>query len=97
MESLVKSPPALAEIAGVLAPQSLIDTAAITAVVLVSAAFFLREYTWDKPDPYHHLWYEKPQENSGFGPVKQGVTRNIAQRLEELVSSQPQPPGTVYG
>lgn len=75
----------MAEAVRILAPQTLVDAAAITVVVLISTAYFLREYTWDKPDPYRHFWYERPQETGGLGQAKQGVTRNIAQRLDELV------------
>lgn len=67
------------------APSTLLDTAALSVSALAAAAYFLREYTWDKPDPYRHIFFERPQAQEGFiqGAAK---TRNIAERLEELVS-----------
>ncbi|KAI6778610.1 NADPH--cytochrome P450 reductase [Emericellopsis cladophorae] len=84
MEAFLRSSPKLAEVAGTLAPRTTADAATVTTVALVAAAFLLREYTWDRPDQYRHLWYERPQDDGGLGPAKQRATRNIARRLEEL-------------
>lgn len=56
----------------------------------MSSAFLLRRYTWDKPDPHEYIFFEKPQAKEGFlNKVK--TTRNIAKRLEELVSRSDSP------
>lgn len=78
-------PAEVAQVLKQLAPSSFADTAALAAVGLVSSAFLLRRYTWDKPDPHEYIFFEKPQAQEGFlNKVK--TTRNIAERLEELVS-----------
>ncbi|KAJ0127937.1 hypothetical protein CTA2_3382, partial [Colletotrichum tanaceti] len=38
-----------------LAPESLVDTAALAAAGLLSAAYVLRGYVWDRPDPYDYI------------------------------------------
>lgn len=68
-----------------LAPNIFADTAALAAAGLLSAAYVLRGYTWDKPDPYSFIWYEKPQQGAGGNAAKK--SKNIAERLEELVSA----------
>ncbi|KAK7713228.1 hypothetical protein SLS64_004477 [Diaporthe eres] len=76
-------PAEVAQVLKQLAPSSFADTAALAAVGLVSSAFLLRRYTWDKPDPHEYIFFEKPQAQEGFlNKVK--TTRNIAERLEEL-------------
>jgi NADPH-ferrihemoprotein reductase len=67
------------------APTSFLDLAAISLVVFATSALLLREYTWDKPDPYRHKWFERPQEKLGANQNAAKDTRNIAQRLHELV------------
>lgn len=85
-------PAEVAQVLKQLAPSSFADTAALAAVGLVSSAFLLRRYTWDKPDPNEHIFYERPQAKEGFlNKVK--TTRNIAERLEELVSQSETPRG----
>ncbi|KAL1875486.1 hypothetical protein VTK73DRAFT_10036 [Phialemonium thermophilum] len=66
-----------------LLPATAGDIAALAAVGLVSTAYLLRGIAWDKPDPYRHLWYERPQLRDGFAVSQQRVTRNIAERLDE--------------
>ncbi|GKT48943.1 uncharacterized protein ColSpa_09124 [Colletotrichum spaethianum] len=67
------------------APGTVADAAALTAAGLLSVAYVLRGYTWDKPDPYDFIWYEKPQQGAG-GNAGNKRSNNIAERLEELVS-----------
>lgn len=67
------------------APTSFLDLAAISLVVFATSALLLREYTWDKPDPHRHKWFERPQEKLGVNKNAAKDTRNIAQRLHELV------------
>ncbi|KAH6683600.1 NADP/FAD dependent oxidoreductase [Plectosphaerella plurivora] len=84
MEPSLQRTSIFAEVTGTLAPQGIADAITMAAVVLVSAAFLLRDFTWDRPDPYRHLWFERPQDNGGSNQRKQHTTRNIAQKLEEL-------------
>ncbi|KAF6806241.1 NADPH-cytochrome p450 reductase [Colletotrichum sojae] len=67
-----------------LAPATFADTAALAAAGILSAAYVLRSYTWDRPDPYNYILYEKPQQGAGGSTSKR--SKNIAERLEELVS-----------
>ncbi|WYZ46569.1 hypothetical protein EsH8_IX_000794 [Colletotrichum jinshuiense] len=66
-----------------LAPGTVADTAALAAAGLLSAAYVLRGYTWDKPDPYNYIFYERPQQGAG-GNAAHKRSKNIAERLEEL-------------
>lgn len=68
-----------------LAPGTVADTAALAAAGLLSAAYVLRGYAWDRPDPYNYIWYEKPQQGAD-GNAASKKSKNIAERLEELVS-----------
>lgn len=59
------------------------DDAIFLALVILSGVlynFFIK----DKPDPYRHVWFEKPQQTdvNRKGPD----TRDIGLRLEESVS-----------
>jgi hypothetical protein len=68
----------------IIAPANYADAAALAVIATASVAYTLRKYTWDRPDPYEYIWYERPQANGAKGNAAR-VTRNIAQRLEELV------------
>ncbi|OLN89753.1 NADPH-cytochrome P450 reductase 2 [Colletotrichum chlorophyti] len=68
-----------------LTPTNAADAAALTAGGLLAAAYVLRGYTWDKPDPYNYIWYERPQQGAGAGSANKR-SKNIAERLEELSS-----------
>ncbi|KAM0507865.1 hypothetical protein ACHAP8_000067 [Fusarium lateritium] len=63
-------------------PQSVADITALSALGVASAAYLLRGIAWDRPDPYHHVWFERMGSKSGAssGPK---ATRDIAKRLEE--------------
>ncbi|KAI0127271.1 hypothetical protein BJ170DRAFT_732954 [Xylariales sp. AK1849] len=63
-------------------PKSATDIAAILA--LVAGSIGLAYKPWDRPDPYHQLWFEKPQLKDGAQKERVKATRNIAQKLEEL-------------
>ena len=59
------------------------DIAGTIAVLLGLVILLLRGVVWDKPDPYNHLWFERPQEKTaGLRKITE-QNRNIAQRLEE--------------
>lgn len=79
--------PEFASLLKQVAPSSFLDTIALGIAAAATAAWLLRKYTWDKPDPYHYIYFERPQVQDGFLASRKRVTRNIAQRLEELVSS----------
>jgi hypothetical protein len=59
------------------------DFAFLGVFVFVGICYALRGIVWEKPDPYHHLWFEKPQ---GDGAVKEANTRDIGAKLEQIVS-----------
>jgi NADPH-ferrihemoprotein reductase len=80
-------PESLLEFTQLVKPTSYSDVAALGLLALGSTGYLLRGIAWDKPDPYNHLWYERPQEKDGAGPNVQKETRNIAQKLEESVST----------
>lgn len=61
------------------------DMAAMALVGAASAAYMFRGTLWDKPDPYHYKWFERPQELMG-GRAGAQQTRNIAEKIQETVS-----------
>ncbi|KAH8898906.1 riboflavin synthase domain-like protein [Thozetella sp. PMI_491] len=66
------------------APANTADVIAIAAMGAASAAYLLRGIAWDKPNPYHHLWFERPQLKDGATSGRATTTRNIAERLAQL-------------
>lgn len=76
-------PETLQELAQLAKPTSYADIAALGIVALGSAGYLLRGIAWDKPDPYNHLWYERPQLKDGAARNANKETRNIAQKMEE--------------
>ncbi|OCK75376.1 riboflavin synthase domain-like protein [Lepidopterella palustris CBS 459.81] len=76
-------PETLLEFVQLAKPSSYTDVAALGLIALGSAGYLLRGVAWDKPDPYHHLWYERPQEKDIIARNAKKETRNIAQKLEE--------------
>jgi NADPH-ferrihemoprotein reductase len=67
-------------------PQSVADAAAILALSIASLAYLLRGIAWDKPGPYHHLWFEYPSAKAGGAAAAPKATRNISEKLEKSVS-----------
>lgn len=64
------------------------DILAVAIMAILSAVYFLRGTLWDKPDPYLHKMYERPQEEMGSqGPA--ALTRDVAERMEQVVSATP--------
>jgi NADPH-ferrihemoprotein reductase len=77
-------PELLQELSKYATPTGLIDYAALAVLGGVSATYLTRGLLWDKPDPYHHLWFERPQlKNGGQLGSANKETRDIAQKLEE--------------
>lgn len=60
------------------------DCIGLLVILVVTIAYLSHGYLWDKPDPYHHLWFEKPQARSVVNNLP-AQTRNIATKLEERV------------
>lgn len=58
------------------------DYFALAILALSGVAFLTKGSLWDKPDPYHYKWFERPQQ-ALQGSIAQLQTRNIAQKLEE--------------
>lgn len=77
---------AISRLAQLPPPQGAADYAALAAVGVASAAYLLRGIAWDRPDPYHHIWFERPSLRDGAVGGGAKATRNIAQKLEESVS-----------
>ena len=59
------------------------DIAVLALLALGGASYLTRGSLWDKPDPYHYKWFERPQESALNGLNLKKETRNIAQKLEE--------------
>jgi hypothetical protein len=59
------------------------DIAFLTLIILTG--IFYNFYFKEKPDPYHHVWFEKPQAIDAN--AKGAATRDIGLKLEESVSS----------
>lgn len=72
-------------------PAHVLDTVAAAILWALAVAYLFPKQTWDTPDSHDIIYYERPQNTQSLGRTK-SVTRNIAQRLEELVSCQDQPP-----
>jgi NADPH-ferrihemoprotein reductase len=59
------------------------DYLVLGLLALGGVGFLTRGSVWDKPDPYHYKWFERPQEAFLNGNAAQYQTRNIAQKLDE--------------
>lgn len=75
------------EIAKLSQSASYDDILVLIIIVLGSIGYLLRGIVWDKQDPYHHVWFERPQESEAGARQKKKRTRNIAEKLEEAVSA----------
>jgi len=58
------------------------DDFAFLALLILTGIFY-NFYFKEKPDPYHHVWFEKPQ--TADANAKGEDTRDIAVKLEESV------------
>ncbi|KAJ6147241.1 hypothetical protein N7497_009223 [Penicillium chrysogenum] len=77
-------PELLQELSKYTTPTGVADYAALALIGGIGATFLSRGRLWDKPDPLHHLWFERPQlKNGGQADSANKETRNIAQKLEE--------------
>ncbi|KAL2012346.1 hypothetical protein VTN00DRAFT_5064 [Thermoascus crustaceus] len=80
---ILPSPDILRKLTRIVQPASPADAAALVVFILTVGSYLSRGITWDKPDPYRHLWYERPQLKDGAIAKARRETRNIAQKLEE--------------
>ncbi|KAJ9292766.1 hypothetical protein DTO271G3_8465 [Paecilomyces variotii] len=66
-------------------PHSAADFVALLVISITLATYLTRGVFWDRPDPYHYLWYERPQLKDGSGEVAAArkTTRDIAKKMEE--------------
>ena len=77
-------PGLLQELSKYTTPTGFADYAALAFLGGVGATYLSKGLLWDKPDPFHHLWFERPQlKNGGQAGSANKETRNIAQKLEE--------------
>lgn len=61
-----------------------VDDLVVLAILLAgSIAYIGRGILWDKPDPYHFTWFERPQAGFAGSTATSKSTRNAAQRLAE--------------
>lgn len=68
-------------------PAVLTDYIALLLFAVLSVVYFTRGLLWDRPDPYYHVYFERPQSN-GKGTNSQTqaqakAQRNIAKKLTE--------------
>jgi NADPH-ferrihemoprotein reductase len=85
IQSLSALPQSLQLISKLLRPTSVADIVALILFASATAAYLLRGIAWDRPDPYQHVYFERPQQQSGPGSNQLQATRNIAEKLEESV------------
>ncbi|KZM23130.1 NADPH--hemoprotein reductase [Ascochyta rabiei] len=64
-------------------PSSTADGVAILLFLLSALGYLTHGRVWDKPDPHHGIWFEKPQLADGASSGRAAVTRDIAQKLVE--------------
>jgi NADPH-ferrihemoprotein reductase len=62
------------------------DDVVFLALIILSGVMYTL-FIKDKPDPYHHIWFEKPQ--VADANAKGVDTRDIGTKLEESVSGRP--------
>jgi NADPH-ferrihemoprotein reductase len=66
-------------------PSCYADYAAITAFSFALGTYLLKGKAWDRPDSYHHVWFEKPQIADAAVSDRTKETRDISHKLEETV------------
>lgn len=62
---------------------SIADYVALTIIALAAATSLTHGIVWDRPDPYRHLMFERPQLKHGVQTSSRKETRNIAQKLAD--------------
>ncbi|KAJ4342800.1 hypothetical protein N0V95_006857 [Ascochyta clinopodiicola] len=64
-------------------PSSTADGVAVLLFLLSALGYLTRGRVWDKPDPHHGVWFEKPQLADGALSGRVAATRDVAQKLVE--------------
>lgn len=64
-------------------PSSPADGVAVFLFLLSALGYLTHGRVWDKPDPHHGIWFEKPQLADGTSSGNVNATRDIAQKLAE--------------
>ncbi|XPT02208.1 NADPH--hemoprotein reductase [Ascochyta lentis] len=64
-------------------PSSTADGVAVLLFLLSALGYLTRGRVWDKPDPHHGVWFEKPQLADGASSGRVAATRDVAQKLVE--------------
>lgn len=64
-------------------PSSTADGVAVLLFLLSALGYLTRGRVWDKPDPHHGIWFERPQLADGASSGKVAATRDVAQKLAE--------------
>ncbi|KAL6706844.1 hypothetical protein ACN47E_004987 [Coniothyrium glycines] len=64
-------------------PSSTADGVAVLLFLLASFGYITRGRLWDKADPNHYVYFERPQVSGGSSGSSAAATRDISQRLAE--------------
>ncbi|KAJ2993497.1 hypothetical protein NUW58_g1822 [Xylaria curta] len=64
-------------------PHTVLDLGSLAALGFALAFYLLKGTPWNRPDPYHRLWFERPQFKDGFQSNQPAAIRNIAEQLEQ--------------
>lgn len=64
-------------------PSSAADGIAVFFFLLSALGYLTHGRVWDKPDPHHSIWFDKPQLADGASSGKVTATRDVAQKLAE--------------
>jgi NADPH-ferrihemoprotein reductase len=64
-------------------PSSTADGVAVLLFLLSALGYLTHRRIWDKPDPHHGIWFERPQLANGASSGRVAATRDISQKLAE--------------
>lgn len=64
-------------------PSSNADVVALFLVVFSALAYLTNGHVWNKRDPHHGVWFEKPQLANGSSDDKATASRDISRRLAQ--------------
>ena len=66
-----------------LRPTSNADYVALIVATAIAAAYLTRGILWDRPDPFYHIYFERPQQQAEISNPQAQAQRNIASKLSE--------------
>ena len=64
-------------------PSSTADGVAVLLFLLSALGYLTHGRVWDKPDPHHGIWFERPQLADGASSGRVAATRDVARKLAE--------------